>query len=398
VKDRSEEFPLYLVIVDALDEIDDDGGEKFLRELIEVTTTAKEGMRGLKILVTSRPHPKIVAATEHLSSDAIYRLEDIEETQDDIRKYLAEALPKLVALHKQELDDLAVLSDGLFIFAATAARLISPRSHTLSAKQMANRLSDFLKGTHTLSSRGNSAPGIDALYAQVIRDAIPDGEQAMSLSILHNIICALQPLPVSVHAEILATHSDDKDEEAVDHFIGALYAVLYIRDGRVYTHHKTFSDFVLDAQRCGHHLACIPSAQHAVLSRGCFRIMQAFLRFNICNLPSSFLFDSEVKNMEHLVEENIHSNVGLEYACQYWTSHLVEVPAISSDAQDLKETLLVFSQKKIIFWIEVMNLLSAKEACYDGVTAVVTWINRAVSHSVAMSRFLTDGPTALCRS
>jgi hypothetical protein len=390
VKDRSDELPLYLIVIDALDEIDDDGGETLLRELISATMTAKGGIRGLKVLVTSRPHPKIVAATDLLSRDTVYRLEDIKEGQEDVRKYLAEALPELEKSRKRGLDDLSDLANGLFIFAATAARLISPPEHTLSTKRQANLLSAALQGRHLISSGGKSMVGIDTLYAQAIRDAIPEDDHAAYLSILHNIICTLQPLPVSVHADLLATNSEDKDEEAVEHFVRALYAVLYIRDGRVYTHHKSFSDSVVDAQRCGHQLVCIPSVQHALIAHGCFRIMEGSLRFNICSLPSSFLLDSEVRNLEHTVDETVHGNLGLEYACRYWTSHLVEVPAISSDAQDLQKTLLHFSHETVLFWVEIMNLLSAKETCYDGVTSVVAWVKKAVRHSAAMTIFTAD--------
>jgi hypothetical protein len=378
VHTRPVELPLSLIVIDALDEIDDDGGEKLLRELIKAIRSATD-MHGLKILVTSRPHPKIVAATSSLSSNEIYRLEDIEEGWADIRKYLSEELQGLEASCKQGLDDLATLSEGLFIFAATAARLISPREHAHSAKQKAKWLSTILEGRYTLPSSGECIRRIDTLYAEIVGKAIPKADYSLYRCILHNIMCALQPLPVSVHAELVATCSEEKDEEAIELFVSALHAVLYIRDGCVYTYHKSFPDFILDAQRCGGQLACIPADQHAFLSFGCFRIMQASLRFNMCNLPSSFLFDSEVENLKHLIDENIRINAGLEYACQYWTQHLIEVPPISDNAQSLRAVLLEFSEEKIIFWVEAMNLLLAKEACYDGVTAVMAWIDSVVS-------------------
>jgi hypothetical protein len=67
--------------------------------------------------------------------------------------------------------------------------------------------------------------------------------------------------------------------------------------------------------------------------------MTASLRFNICNLTSSYLLDSEVENLKQLVEENILRNAGLEYACRYWTSHLVGVSTIGSDARNLQGKL-----------------------------------------------------------
>jgi hypothetical protein len=387
---RSGELPLSLIVIDALDEIEGDGGEKLLTQLLEATTKAKGGIRGLKILVTSRPHPRIVDATSPIPSDAVYHLEDIADGQADVRKYFSEELRELEASCKQGLDDLATLSDGLFIFAATAARLISPRKHTYSTKQKAKRLSVILHGDHTLASDGKSILGIDTLYAQIIRDAIPEDYPPWYLSVLHNIVCTLQPLPIPVHAELVATNFEDKDDEAVEHFIGALHSVVYVRDGRVYTYHKSFTDFVIDPNRCEPSLACVPEVQHAFISRGCIRIMEASLRFNICNLPSSYLFDSEVENLKDLVDLNIRSKTGLEYACRYWTSHLIEVSPTSEKAQDLRAALTGFREEKILFWIEVMNLLSAKDACYDGVNAVMSWVNHAVSYNIAMAILFPD--------
>jgi WD40 repeat protein len=382
---RPVELPSSLVVIDALDEIDGDGGEKLLRELIEATKKTMGGMLGLKVLVTSRPHPKIVAATSPLSLSAVYRLEDITEGQEDVRNYLTEALPELETRFKQSLDDLATLSDGLFIFAATAVRLISPPEYPLSAKEKVRRLSRFLHGWDALSSDSEAGLGIDTLYAQIIHDAVPRQYRASRLPLLHNIICSLQPLSIPVHAELIAVSSDDKDEEAAEHLIGALHAVLYIRDGRVYTHHKSFSDFILDERRCGHELACVPAGRHLLLSLGCFRVMMASLHFNICSLPSSYLLDSEIENLVQLVEENILCNPGLAYACRYWTSHLVKVPNTSDDVQHLLGKLLDFSYEKIIFWIEAMSLLSEKEVCHDGLISVAAWVNKAVSNFVAMS-------------
>jgi hypothetical protein len=386
--DRPDGVPLSLIVIDALDEIDDDGGEKLLKELIEATTRAKGGMRGLKILVTSRPHPMIVASSSSLSHDVVYRLEDIKKGREDVREYLAKELPELEASCKQKLNDLSNLANGLFIFAATVVRLICPPTYRLSPMEQEEELSSVLHGQVALSSAGET--GIDALYRQIVRVTVPKEREAARLPILHNIVCTLQPLTPSVHAKLVARHTGKEDETAVKLFVEALYAVLYIRDGRVYTHHKSFSDFMLSPERCEPSLACVPEVQHGLISLGCIRIMEASLRFNICNLPSSFLFDSEVENLNDLVDENIRSKAALEYACWYWTSHLIEVSPTSDKAQDLRAALVGFSEEKILFWIEVMNLLSAKDACYDGVSAVMTWVNNAVRHNIAMTILFPD--------
>jgi len=117
---RSSEPP-YLIIIDALDEIKDDGGSAFLRDLL--TAINKDDLRGLKFLVTSRPDPKVVTLCESFATDAVCRLQDvpIEEAKSDIKTYLNIKLPKLVSSAK--LAEVVEQAGGLFIYAATVRRL-----------------------------------------------------------------------------------------------------------------------------------------------------------------------------------------------------------------------------------------------------------------------------------
>ena len=51
--------------------------------------------------------------------------------------------------------------------------------------------------------------------------------------------------------------------------------------------------------------------------------MNEYLRFNMCNLASSFLLNEEDKGLP----ERVKSNIGpeLQYACRYWAAHLASV-------------------------------------------------------------------------
>ena len=78
--------------------------------------------------------------------------------------------------------------------------------------------------------------------------------------------------------------------------------------------------------------------------------MKVELRFNICNLMSSFVFDEDVPGLEDRVKE--HISPALSYACWYWGEHLARgnfsVPA--------HERLSEFLTKRLLFWMEVLNL------------------------------------------
>ncbi|KAI0026809.1 hypothetical protein K488DRAFT_91838 [Vararia minispora EC-137] len=376
MKDRRDELPLSLIVIDALDEIEYNGGEHLLRELID--STGNEGVQGLKILVTSRPHPNIIAATSSLPPDTRFHLENIKyaDGTQDIRTFLAYRLPALHASpshdYRQWLEELVNLASGSFIFAATAARLTSPPDVPFSVVEQADRLSNVIRNQDMLSLDGETARGVDALYKQVLNDAIPQRHRHSCLLILHTVVCALQPLNIASLAELAAGDSKTKDEEAAELCVDALHSVLYVRAKHVYIYHKSFSDFILDEQRCGPKLACNLNAQNTYLFRACFRIMGASLHFNMRGLPSSSNSDPEVRDLEHAVKKHILDVPGLEYACRYWTSHLVKLPTNSGDPQ-LLNALWEFGQEKVLFWIEAMTLLGASEECRDGANAVKEW-------------------------
>jgi hypothetical protein len=102
-------------------------------------------------------------------------------------------------------------------------------------------------------------------------------------------------------------------------------------------------------------MSCDPASHHAFLAHSCFSIMMSGLCFNICNLPSSFLFDSEVPNLK--VGEKICDS--LRYACQYWAEHLVQ----ARPSEALEACIKAFLHTHVLFWIEAMNLLQMSFQC-----------------------------------
>jgi hypothetical protein len=134
-------IPTPVVVVDALDECD--RGTEFLEELLRVIPTGQ--LAGIKFLVTSRPDPKIVDICKSFPPNAVCKLHEVDtaNVQNDIEKYLREALPAL----KDE-PELALLSQragGFFIYATTAVRFISPLHSPRSVPEMRSQLRMMLE-------------------------------------------------------------------------------------------------------------------------------------------------------------------------------------------------------------------------------------------------------------
>ena len=104
-------------------------------------------------------------------------------------------------------------------------------------------------------------------------------------------------------------------------------------------------------------MSCDLASHHALLTHSCFHIMMSGLCFNICNLPSSFLLDSEAPNLQ--VEDKICDS--LRHACQHWAGHLVQ--ATPSEHKALHVRIVDFLHTHVLFWIEAMNLLRMSSQC-----------------------------------
>jgi len=365
VSEHNAKFSPLIIIVDALDEIEDRGGSAFLEELLRMTD--KCHLRGLKFFITSRPDVDLAKLCSSFTSDAVCALYDVptDTVKADIATYLQAKLPKLQGM--PVISELMHQADGLFIFAATAVRYITPRPKMLKREQI--RLLGKL-GIHSDGSTGSRnayASPIDALYRQVMFTAfggLDDDLLQDRLYALHTVLCTQERVSTSVAGEL---HSDDPEmAELVELVVEELHGVLYVKEDRVLWYHASFPDFIFSQERSGSVLLntdpyvvdthCDEAAHHARLAHSCFRIMKSQLRFNICDLPSSFLLDSEVPDLKDRILAKIGG--GLRYSCLYWAQHFAQISS-GDGRREIKD----FLQLEVLFWIEAMNLLGSRAQC-----------------------------------
>jgi hypothetical protein len=388
--EREAELPPTLIVIDALDEVEDEGGAEFLHKLLDATSQLSQHRNlQMKILVTSRPHPRIVQFGNQIGGDTVFRLEDIQDSlkQEDIMLFLKNELRDLAIEHQGLLQRLADRSDGLFIYAATVTRILTGnRSSKKSKREQCTLLEGFLDSVDPSSTTLNSAStttlvGVYNLYKDVLNREIPSDMRSNRIPILHRIICAQQPMTIEALARLADVDSDkDLDVDACALLVESLHSVMYISksDHCVYVYHKSFSDFMFDEGISGSDLACQTGYQHGALHRACLRILQTFLHFNMCSLPSSYLLDDEVPNIEVLVRDNIHAVDGLSYACRYWTFHLLEAIRINVSFALIETQLEQFLNEKALFWVEAMSLLKEGFSCQEGTRLVYQWIQKQV--------------------
>jgi nucleoside-triphosphatase THEP1 len=335
-----------VVVIDALDECSDVNGTKQVLDLLFRHTK----ILPLKFFVTSRPEPTISNRILPHGNDSrsILHLHDIERSlvQADIRTYLTEALASIQPA-PTHVERLATRAGCLFIFAATVVRYILPDDECVDHEE---RLATMLDASSSTSGRDYEE--IDKLYSMILSKALDQGklkesEARMRQLVLWTVVCAREPMTIGGLAELLGVEGEQKVELAIQ----PLRSVLHVseRTGVVSTLHASFTDFMFSKER-SNEFYCDKEQHDGWLAVRCFDVMSQSLRFNICDLETSFRFDADVPDLQGRVEHTISS--ALFYASRYWGVHLRST-GISTR---LLSCLDQFIQHQLLFWMEVLNL------------------------------------------
>jgi hypothetical protein len=143
--------------------------------------------RGFKFLVIDQI-PKS-SLYKSFTSEAVCRLPrvPIEDAESDIRTYLKAKLPKL-----DSCPGLAEL-DGLFIYAATAVKYLTPPSITV--REQTKMLKNLVSKSYEPASANDATFLIDAFYRQIMIDVFSRFKDVLltcRLHILYTFLCTAE--------------------------------------------------------------------------------------------------------------------------------------------------------------------------------------------------------------
>jgi len=368
---RRHGLPTYLVVIDALDEIEEVDRSLFLKELLE--SVEKDNITGLKFLVTSRPDRDITTLCKSFPPGAVCQLQKVppEQAKQDIQTYLNAELTDLNG--KPELDKLNDKSAGLFIYAATVVKILTKSELDMDKQLLLLR--------RLLSSMSSSLSSIDQLYQQIMRNTFEDLDDDLlpnRLRILYTFLCSAERISAKVSSSLV-----DTKVRIASKMLDRLHAVLYVEDGRVYWYHASFPDFIFNRERSNFHMddkeftfSCDAAAQHSFLTHACFQIMNSKdtgLRFNMGHIKSLYLLDHEHPEELH---ENVNKNISpaLRYACTYWAHHVSFSPP--SKGSPIYEMVTDFLQLHVLLWIEAMHLLGSSGECSHLLHNARNWVSK----------------------
>ncbi|KAF7970637.1 hypothetical protein HWV62_23362 [Athelia sp. TMB] len=336
-----------IIVLDALDECGDASSRRKLLQLLSKGVIKLPPQ--FRILITSRPEHDIEGT---LGSCSHIHIIDLSTASDeDMRLYIKHGIHEISENQSRiaelpegwgdaAIDVLVGYAAGLFIWAATAIRLLA------DADFPQQQLRDLLRHDRPVFT-------LHKLYEKALRSASSwESSDTANIykGILGLIIISQVPLTDVAIAALLGYQDDVGICRTA---LRRLASVIRWSEGQAArTLHKSFPDYLTDHEHCSFEpwFIDVHKHQHA-LTFACLRIMNRQLHFNMCNLSTSYIPNDDIPDLSERVDRAIPQSVS--YPCLFWGYHIRQS---SSDDSRLLPLILNFFQEKFLFWLEVLSL------------------------------------------
>jgi hypothetical protein len=368
-----------LIVIEALDECDVVETRRNLLRILAGTLDVQglpqitELPSNFRILITSRPLQDInsefrdVAHIQRLSMDDISE----EDSKEDIRTFVSHELKTRVSgLGDKEFTDLADKAGGLFEWARLACNYIRlPPSGKSSVDCF-----DAVSQKH--GKWKNSLYGMYSfILGEILGKDTEDDDYQQTLTSFHSVMGQIlgSAEPLSLDAlNVMRSHFPDQRErykvQVVVEHMGSLLSGTTNSSSPIRPLHASFREFLTDKSSSGNFFVEISNAQRN-LAFASLRVMADDLRFNMCNLKSSYLPNSEDTGLPDRIATCIPSH--LSYSCRFWTTHVREM---DFDKELAKEIRTFLDNERLLFWIEALGLLNALNVAVAVLPIMSKWL------------------------
>lgn len=340
-----------VIVIDALDESERDDEMRIIFQCLSQLRYIRAVP--LRVFLTSRPEWPILQEFAKITREReCLILHEVPELviRHDICLFLEHRLSAIRLEHslpndwptESDFQNLVDLSVPLFIFAATACRLLEDPN--FNARESLKEV---------LAHR-NVGSDFDGTYLPVLSRLLKGQNkrrQNLLIQDFQDVVGAIvmleSPLPVVSLSKLLS-----RAEEQVSQRLRSLYSVLDIPSDPtqpVRMFHLSFRDFLLDPEtRAKTPFGVDEERVHYMLTNQCLLVCQK-LRKNICQLPSDGTYRTEIN--QHTIDSQLPPE--LQYACRYWAYHLLQCTI----SDDVICVAYIFLQKHFLHWLEAMSLL-----------------------------------------
>ncbi|KAH7014279.1 uncharacterized protein B0I36DRAFT_425768 [Microdochium trichocladiopsis] len=385
-----------LVVIDALDECDETNDMALIIDLFSKLPQHANGA-ALKLLVTSRPELPIRLGFKRIDGkyDELI-LHEIQEStiQADIACYLSSELKtirddfnSMVASPQLRLSDtwpspgdadrLVNMAVPLFIFAATIVRFLSDTRSGGPQKKMS-----VIFEPRVLAAENK----LIATYQPVLAYLLAGQSQTIRKlierrfkSVVGSIVLLFSPLSASSLVSFLAGECDADDIFSILEQLHSVLDIPQSQDVPIRLYHLSFRDYLLDQDLSGSSPFWINAQEgHARLAKQCMKVMQAFLKQDMCSLkhPGAGRASITPQKIDACIP------VEVQYACVYWSQHLRDSGQKLVDGGDV-DTLLSLH---FLHWVEVLAILGRAGEAIDAVKTM----SALADDKSTLYRFLAD--------
>ncbi|EJC99711.1 WD40 repeat-like protein, partial [Fomitiporia mediterranea MF3/22] len=383
-----------VIVIDALDECGTPDARRTLMSLLKREFGKLPS--NFRFLITSRPEADINIALSNRPS-SVYEValdSGSADSRRDVLRYIDYEMSRIINESQiiipnnwswtKQMERLADASEGLFIWASTVIKVVS------ESPSKFRKLNELVNASPVLK-------GLNQLYESMLRNSgvitmddpssIVRFQQVLGLVLLSRV-----PLSDITIDAILGLPPEEPSYEILSKLGSVL---VFRRGGPVHVLHTSFADYLLStncSQLCSKYKD--PSerlsdpwfinndSQQSLIATRCFIVMKEELHFNMCNLESSFIYNSNVVEIEERINKKVPLH--LQYACKYWADHLTEAPY----SRELLGALIAFAHKHLLYWFEVLSLLGqVSRIASRGLLDVAAW---SETHDSSIFSFLTD--------
>ena len=366
-----------MVVIDALDECDN---EQDIRELLRIIFQAKRIKKcPLRFFITSRPEVPITYSFYKITDAYFYdfALHEVDDPtiRHDITVYLTSELRNIYCKYSGDSSDwpspekvchLAERAGKFFIYAATACRFIDGGRSALFQERLTEILKDDSDGSEP----------IDKMYLQILEYIACEYTREKDRKIyfekfqriIGSVILLLNPLAVSSLSKLLSYSNQATSSattESVKLMLSPLSSILNIpkhEEAPISLFHLSFRDFLLSKERCKNKDLFVSEAKtHRSLVQCCLEAMLTTLRQDVCQLSKPGVLASEVE--QDTIRKSLPAHI--QYACQYWTTHLERIKDDQRNLIELRDNgpVHIFFRSHFLYWLEALSLMGKVSSC-----------------------------------
>ena len=259
---------------------------------------------------------------------------------------------------------------GFFIYASTVVKFVASEADSPS-----ERLSLITSLPQSTIEEGRS--GVDQLYTQILRQAFSDVDSDNSQrnlrfqTVVGAILLLFNPLPIIDLSKFLGCNI--QYIQNATRFLHSLLLVPGSIEEPIRIFHKSFPDFLMDQNRCkDEKFVVLPATHHAEILLACLRIMEERLKKNICNLDDYTVLSEDKVSSTY---KKVHIGEALEYACKFWTKHLMEISSSSLHTEEVQKGIDKFFRVHLLHWIEVLAITGNLGIGVYAMSDVEKWYN-----------------------